>query len=131
MARHPQTISEAISVNSGPATSVDRPAATAPGAPEWDLVLAASRVDARESDLDRVRELIERPVEWEAVLRLADHHGTSSLLYQNLSRLGDAVPAAVRAALRQSYETNVHKSLFLARELIRLLDCVDALGIEV
>jgi hypothetical protein len=130
------SIREAISVNSASATGVDRPAQTAPGAPEWELVLAASCADARESDLRRIRSLLDpaalnRPVEWEAVLRLADHHGTSSLLYQNLSRLGDIVPSPALAALRQSYETNVHKSLFLARELIRILDCLDTIGIEV
>jgi len=101
------------------------------GAPEWDVVLAASCADPRQGNLDCVRGLLERPVEWEAVLRLADHHGTSSLLYQNLSRLGDMFPSSVLAALRQSYERNVHKSLFLARELIRILDGLDAIGIEV
>lgn len=73
-----------------------------------------------------------RPVEWEAVFRLADHHGTSSLLYQNLSRLaGGMVPSSELAAVRRSYERNVHKSLFLAREMIRILDRLDAMGIEV
>ena len=115
----------------GPSSANARPVA-----PEWELVLAASCADPRESDLDRIRGLLdpsmqERPVEWEAIVRLADHHGTSALLYQNLSRLGEAAPAAVLAALRQSYERNVHKSLFLARELIRILDCLDAIGIEV
>jgi hypothetical protein len=111
-------------------TSVDRAAPTAAGAPEWDLMLAASCPDPREKELGRIRGLLETPVEWEAVLRLADHHGTSSLLYRNLSRVGDVVPVAVQTALRQSYDRNVHKSLFLARELIRILDCLDAIGVE-
>jgi hypothetical protein len=64
------------------------------------------------------------------VLRLAEHHGTSSLLYQNLSLVPDAIPLAVLASLRQRYERNIHKSLFIARELIRILDCLDAIGIE-
>ena len=93
-------------------------------------MLAASCTNARESDFDRIRELIEKAVDWEAVLRLADHHGTTALLYRKLSRVDDFVPATALAALRQSYETNVHKSLFLARELIRILDCLDAIGIE-
>ena len=75
--------------------------------------------------------MLERPIDWETALRLADQHGTSSLLYQNLSRLADAVPSPVLASLRRRYERNVHKSLFLARELIRILNCLDALGIEV
>jgi hypothetical protein len=125
---------EAKPVKSGFATSQDRPAPTSAGTPEWDLVAAASCADPEESDVGR--RLIdptapERPVDWDAVLRLADHHGTAGLVYRNLSGLGDMVPAPVLAALRHGYETNVHKSLFLARELIRILDCVDALGIEV
>jgi hypothetical protein len=114
-----------------PAILVERPAPTASVALEWELLLTASSADRRESDLGRIRSLLEKPVEWEAVLRLADHHGTSSLLYRSLSRLGDLVPSAALASLRQRYEKNVHKSLFLARELIRILDCLDGLGIEV
>ena len=122
-------------MNSGSATSVDRPAPTAALAPEWDLVLAGSCADPRESDLGRIRSLLnprvpERPVQWEAVFRLAYHHGTSSLLYQNLSRLGGIVPSSELASVRRSYERNVHKSLFLAREMIRILDRLAAMGIE-
>jgi hypothetical protein len=123
-------------VNSGFATSEDRLAPTSAGTPEWELFLAASCADPGESNLGRMRRFLdatalERPVEWEAVFRLANHHGTSGLMYRNLTRLGDIVPSAVVTALRQGYEKNVHKSLFLARELIRLLDCLDAIGIEV
>ena len=118
------------------ATSVERPAPTVASAPEWELVRAASCAEAREIDLGRIRGLLDSPpparlIEWEEVLRLADHHGTSALIYQNLSRLGNVAPAATLEALRQGYERNVHKSLFLARELIRILDGLDAIGIEV
>jgi hypothetical protein len=92
-------------------------------------LLACISVDAGERDGHRIRSLLTKPVEWDAVLRLADQHGTSALLYQNLSALGDLVPAPVQASLRQLYERNIHKSLFLTRELIRVLDCLDALGI--
>jgi hypothetical protein len=33
--------------------------------------------------------------------------------------------------LRQAFETNLHKALLLSRELIRIVDAVDALGIQV
>jgi hypothetical protein len=75
--------------------------------------------------------LLKSPIEWDAVLRLADHHGTASLLWQNLSRSGELIPAPVLASLGRRHERNVHKSLFLARELMRILDCLGALGIEV
>jgi len=113
-------------VRNAPTTSVPR---------EWDLLLAASSPDLDsahpgESDLGRIRFLLEKAVEWEAVLRVADNHGTSSLLYQSLSRFSDMVPSAVLEALRQRYEKNVYKSLFLTNELRRILDCLEGLGIE-
>ena len=80
--------------------------------------------------LGRIRVLLENPVEWEAVLRLAQDHGTSSLLYRNLSGLSGVIPSPAMASLRQRYEKNVHKSLFLARELMRILECLDGLGVE-
>ena len=118
-------------MNSGSALSTDCLATPASGGREWDLLQATSCADPEESGLVRMRRLIERHVEWEAVLRLADQHGTSSLTYRNLLPLNDAVPSAAMAALRKRYEENVRKSLFLARELIRILDCLDGLGIEV
>jgi putative nucleotidyltransferase-like protein len=110
---------------------VDHPAPTAQVVPEWKLLVAASCPDLREDDLSRVRALLETPADWEEVLRLADQHGTSSLLYQNLARLENLIPSAVLGSLHQSYLHNVHKSLLLARELIRILDCTDSLGIGV
>jgi len=108
-------------VSDAPTTSV---------APEWELLLAASSADPDESALDRIRRLLEKSVEWEVVLRRADKHGTSSLLYQNLLRLESMVPSSVLALLRRSYEGNVFKSLFLTRELMRIVDCLERVGIE-
>jgi hypothetical protein len=34
-------------------------------------------------------------------------------------------------SLQQRYQTNLHKALFLSRELIRILDCLSAAGLEV
>jgi hypothetical protein len=99
---------------------------------EWSLLLAASSPDTGESGLVRALELQEagKP-DWEEVLRLADLHGTSSVVYQNLVSWNELVPSAVLESLRQRYERNVQKSLFLARELMRILDRTDALGVEV
>jgi Uncharacterised nucleotidyltransferase len=117
-------------VSNAPTTSV---------VPEWDLLLAASSADPNPADssstIGRIRLLLEKPVEWEMVLRLADKHGTSCLLYQNLLRLENMVPArmvpaSVLALLRRSYEGNVFKSLFLTRELVRIVDCLKGFGID-
>lgn len=108
---------------------------TTPVLPEWNLLLAASSLgfhdnDLLEKNLNHIRSLIATALEWDSLLRLADQHGTTSLLYQNLAPLGNLVPPAVLASLRESYEKNVHKTLFVARELIRVLDCFDRLGVD-
>jgi hypothetical protein len=70
-------------------------------------------------------------VRWQRLFALADHHGTQPLLFQTLSGLEEAVPAGEMLSLRQSFQTNLHKALLLSRELIRIVDHLSALGIEV
>ncbi len=53
------------------------------------------------------------------------------ILYHSLSSLGGEVPPATFALLKQGYETNLRRTLLLARELIRILDRFDALAIDV
>jgi hypothetical protein len=65
------------------------------------------------------------------LLQLAEYHGVVPILYQALSSVSSEVPSTSLALLKQRYETNLHRTLFLARELIRILDHFDALGIDV
>lgn len=95
--------------------------------PEWKLLLAAS---APVGGCDRIREFVKRGVDWNEVLRLAERHGVSSLMYRTLEQFEGQVPASALAGLRERSEINVRKALFLTRELIRVLDCLKGLGIE-
>jgi hypothetical protein len=108
---------------------VNLPVISASDNPEWKLLLAAS--SSVPSDSERIRRLLDKPPDWNGLLRLADRHGVSSLLYQNFLKIEDAIPASALAWLRQGYERNVHKSLFLTRELVRILDHVEGPGITV
>jgi hypothetical protein len=110
--------------------STDDSAVTNSAASVWNLLLAASVAHPGENDISRIRGLVEPSVDWAAVLHLAEHHGTSSIVYRNLSRLSNVIPPDPLRELCQRYEQNVHKSLLLATELIRILDCVEALRIE-
>lgn len=68
---------------------------------------------------------------WDTVLRLADGHGVTSLLYQNLLPFESSVPTGAMKSLREKNQINVHKTLFLARELVRVLECADQSGVEI
>ncbi len=85
---------------------------------------------SEELSSSRVETALAKVENWNTVATLADKHGVSSLAYQKLMQIPGSVPDAMLAGLRRSYERNVHKSLFLARELIRVLDCLEEKGIE-
>ena len=97
---------------------------------EWSLLLAGCADDIQPQQTERLRALC-GSVRWKIVFDLADRHGVQPLLHQALSRIEDAVPAAEMRVLKQLYQTNLHKALFLSRELIRILDHLGESGIEV
>ncbi len=97
---------------------------------EWSLLLAACSEDSAEVK-QIIHELLSRPLQWKAVLDLAEKHGTLPLLTQSLSTCQELVPSDVFQTLRQKYQVNLHKALFLSRELIRILDRLSASGVEV
>src|SRR2546423_9960463 len=94
---------------------------------EWSLLLAAC---SALPDQDRIRKLLPKSGSWQLVLDLADRHGTLPLLHQFLKSRSQDVPAETLLLLKQRHQINLHKSLFLARELIRILDQLAQLGIE-
>ena len=96
---------------------------------EWSLLRAACCEDGAEAK-QIIGDLLSSPIEWKTVLDLADRHGVLPLLTQALSDAPQHVAPDVISSLRQSYQTNVHKALFLSRELIRILDKLSAAGVE-
>jgi hypothetical protein len=106
-----------------------------PGAtlePEWFLLLTACSEITRQEKTDRIRLQSRQSIRWKLLFDLADRHGVLPCLYRALADLqDDAVPPAEMSRLRQSDQNNLHKALLLSRELIRVVDHVSALGLEV
>jgi hypothetical protein len=111
-------------------SSLNRPSPSTPLYREWDILRAACSPHPQPANQKRLRLLLETSVNWDALLQLANHHGTSSLLFQSLASFSDITPPGVLTSLRQRHQINIHKSLFMTRELFRILDCLAALGIE-
>lgn len=102
---------------------------------EWRILLAAASSNPAEKERSSSCEWLavqckEHAVDWKSLLRLADRHGTDGLLYRRLARTPELVPAATLDCLCQIHETSVRKSLLLARELMRILECASKLSIE-
>lgn len=76
------------------------------------------------------RALLRSAVHWDDVLRLAQEHEVLPLVHWNTERLsrGD-VPPAVREALAARRRIVAARNGLLARELVRVLDRLDAAGV--
>jgi hypothetical protein len=98
---------------------------------EWCLLLTACSEVHRQERTDRLRLLLREPIRWKLLFDLAERHGTQPLLYQALVEIEGAVPREQVSLIEQSYQTNLHKALFLSRELIRIIEYLGDLGIEV
>ena len=111
------------------ATSIEEDRHESSQGNSWKLLLAACSRYLNPGGYSSRESLCGR-VDWNALPALANQHGVSSLLHQALPGLDDFVPAATLETLHAAYQQNVHKTLFLARELIRILDCLEGLGAE-
>ncbi len=99
--------------------------------PEWSLLLATCSAIPPTEKLSCLQPLLQPPVRWKSLFDLAERHGVQPLLGQALSGIKDAVPPEQMRSLEQLCQTNLHKALFLSRELIRIVDRLSGLGIEV
>ena len=98
---------------------------------EWSLLLAACSAIPQQEKIERIRELLQNPIRWKSLFALAHRHGAQPLLHQALSGLDDALPADEMRTLQQNYQTNLIKTLLVSRELIRIVDRLSALGVDV
>jgi hypothetical protein len=97
---------------------------------EWELLLTACSAKSIPEKREDLQLRLREPVRWDALLALAEHHGILPILYQALSQV-EMGPREAMQKLKQNYQTNVYKTLFLSQELIRIVESLSSRGIEV
>jgi hypothetical protein len=98
--------------------------------PELDLILACCGEDPRGGLSVRIRQILQHRLDWERLLKLAEHHGLVPLLYRRLSTAMDAAQSAWLEPLRQQDKTNAHRTLCLTLELLNIHRHLAARGLE-
>ena len=94
------------------------------GNPEFDLLIACCAGSS-----NRIRRIISRPIDWDRVLELVDHHRVVPRVYGQLSAFADSIPAKHLDALRKRYQDNARKALWFGGELVRVLTHLESVGI--
>jgi hypothetical protein len=97
---------------------------------EWHLLLAACSSISLPEKNQRIRRLLGEPLRWKILSQLADRHGVQPLLCRALAGRRE-VPREEMSRLEYEDRANLHRVLFLARELVRIVDHLSAIGIDV
>ena len=98
--------------------------------PEWDLLLLCCVDLSNRERKERIGQVIRRQLDWERFFQLAEHHGVVPRVYRHLSTVPDVILPSILDTLRQRYQTNAHRTLWLTRELLRILGHLKSRGID-
>src|SRR6266699_1255915 len=99
--------------------------------PEFDLLLACCTNGSDIEGAERIRETLTPPLDWKRVINLAEHHCVVPQIYRSLSDFRDIAPPDSIEALRQSQEANARHTLWLTRELLRILEKLESCSVAV
>lgn len=80
--------------------------------------------------LSRVHELVSTIKEWGTLIRIAQEHGLTPMLFSRVVEMRAAVPLDAWKSLKSAYDRNLYQSLSNAAELIGLLEAFDREGIS-
>ena len=99
-------------------------------APEFELLLVCHREISHLERAERAAAIVAGGIDWDKLLRLAEHHRLVSKVYEFLSPVPVA-PASFLERLGARYRANARQALWLTSELIRIVDDFQCRGIEV
>jgi hypothetical protein len=98
--------------------------------PEFDLMVACCASSSGHEHADRIRSILARPLDWERLLRLVDHHRVVPQAYGELSALSHLIPRHPLDALRSRYQDNARKALWFTAELVRVVSHLESAGVQ-
>ena len=99
--------------------------------PEAELLLWSARISPEEERVAAIRALVAGGIDWDALLRLAMHNRIPTLLYQHLAAARvDGVPPEIMERLGGFFHQVTVRNMYLARELVALVDLFRTKGIE-
>jgi len=100
--------------------------------PEVELLLCCARTCINSETAEQIQALLQKEIDWEYLIQLAYQHGVIPLLYSSLNTACPAaVPQTIFNQLQNRFYENTKRNLFLARELLNLLDLFAAHDIPV
>ena len=98
--------------------------------PEETLLILCARTHLDEASAAHVNALLREDLDWDYLLRMAFQHSVVPLLYKNLLPAHkDLLPKSFADELRAYFHGNALRNMVLTRELLALVDGLEALDI--
>lgn len=99
--------------------------------PEYQVLLACARTRMDEQHARIIREHAQQGLAWDALLALGRRHSVFPLLYRHLAAVvPHAVPTESLHRLKELYQGNAARNLFLMGELVTVFRALAADGID-
>jgi hypothetical protein len=89
---------------------------------EFDFLRACAGVELSAECIVRIEHWSESGIDWNELLRLAEHHGVLPMMARNLASHARGLPSQVEHSLRSAFDVNLRRNLWFASELARIVD---------
>jgi len=97
---------------------------------EWKLLLACARTRLDQAHRDRIRELLQGPVDWNRFISAASQHRLDALVNRHLAvEAAGAIPAGAALTLETLVRSRGRHSLLHAGRLVELVDQFRSAGV--
>ena len=98
--------------------------------PEAHLIVCCARTQLDDVHSQRISRLLQGNIDWCSLLEMAFRHKLTALVHRHVESVASAeIPEAVRAALKEQIHRDIQSTLYLTKELLRLLAWFGQAGI--
>ena len=87
----------------------------------FEFLCALAGAELAPEQIERIANWKLSTLDWDEVLRLAEHHGVLPLVARNLIEHGRRLPPEIERSLRSAYEVNLRRSMWFTAELVRIM----------
>jgi hypothetical protein len=99
---------------------------------EIELLLCCVRPLVNDTNVNRIKALVQGDIDWQYLIQTAYRHGVIPLLYGNLSNIcPQLIPASFQQQLQRNQYARTQRNLMLTSKLIKLLELFEANDIPV
>ena len=94
---------------------------------EVAVLLSCTRTTMDSETAASLKILLQQPIDWQYLLKIARHHKVMPLLYWNLNNTcPEVLPPDIMAVLQNYFNENARRSLFLSMELVKILNLLES-----